>query len=251
MPKFLRFFRSKWVRLPLIAWGVYFVLAAAILFNSRYRTRQQGEKEVAAVVAKLNAEEPGWKWQEIDVARGPLPDASSTVEIPVRFRASLTGADREELDSYSKFIGQLEPINRRLTELRDDEIDDFLTANKSLQIAQEFQSGPVALPRPELSPDLIFTRIPNTVDLPRAVIILGLDAERCCRNRDGNAAVVRLRSMLNAERTIGSGTVRNLAEYSYVQRGPNRLADRAGPGPGNPSDGLAQSTEELLAESQS
>jgi hypothetical protein len=246
----LRFLRSKWVRWPLILWAVYLVASTAFLITSRYWVRSQGEKELAPVVARLDAEEPGWRWADIEAARGPLPDPKATDGLPARFAIARKNSPPPSLRSIQHFKELSGSSHRKLRERDAEELEESLEDNQLLVIALGYQKGPGTNRRVVLKPDNISTLLPDTGSIEDAVGLLGLDAERLAGNGKMNEAFERLRAMLNAERSIGnepfagSQFVRMHNAFQVARRTERML------GLGQPTRGLAELQAELLTEAE-
>src|SRR4051812_9182176 len=78
-------FRSAMVLVTLIATGV---VALWWRLSSEYA---EGKGMLTAIVAELDETDPGWRWEEIEASRAPIPDAENSALAVKRVVDSLGG----------------------------------------------------------------------------------------------------------------------------------------------------------------
>jgi hypothetical protein len=87
MSKLGRVVRNRWVRLPLLTWGVYLLLAAAFLGVDRHVRQARGQEELRAVTTRLDASDPKWRWKDVEESRQLLAEADNSAIVFARLEA--------------------------------------------------------------------------------------------------------------------------------------------------------------------
>ena len=82
----------KLVRWMLIAAAVGLV---GLILQHEFVVRRDGEQRLAAVIAELDATDPGWRLEEIEAARAVIPDGENSA--PLILRINPHGAFRFHL----------------------------------------------------------------------------------------------------------------------------------------------------------
>src|SRR5579883_3067282 len=59
----------KWTRRILIVGMLFCVVSTVVLFGARAYLRQTGNRDLTTEKARLDAEEPGWRWDDLQAAR--------------------------------------------------------------------------------------------------------------------------------------------------------------------------------------
>lgn len=251
MFKIFRIFRSRWVRWPLIVFGVFAVVSATYVFISRQWVRSNGLRERDAVVARLDADQPGWRWQDLEAARGKTPDADSRDGLSTRLTAALKGAADDDFIRARKLIGTIEPVNEQYDEIDRQFVLTVLDRwDISLPLAMELKNGPSLIRRTTLAPDIYSTVLADMNGMDRASVLLGVECERLANSGESDAAMDLLGAMLNASRSIGDEPFR-VAQGRRMD-GAKRVAWQAERvlALGRPTRELGELQKALLSESR-
>jgi hypothetical protein len=116
----------KWARRFLFGVTALIVLSVVALFGARVYFRHTGERDLKAEVARLDAEDPGWRWEDLEAARQKAvpPEAENSAKVVREVRSMIP----KEWDEWVKRPDQPKdaeppPLNRHipLADLTRDE----------------------------------------------------------------------------------------------------------------------------------
>jgi hypothetical protein len=244
-------FRKRWVRRLANTLIALVILVVGGWFYVRHKSQQQGLERVTAVTARLDADDPRWRLDDIDADRGYLPEEKNGALLIPRFKAALAGAQINDLRPDKSSIFEKVPPNRRLDDEGALAIDRALDGHDAaLAVARSFKDYPRGLRRYQISPDVIGTLLPEVQEHRTAAQILKLEAERLCRDDRPGAALQLTPAMLNIARGLDgepfliSALVRIACDAVAVHRMERTLAL------GVPRGGLAEVQSALLAEAE-
>ena len=214
MSKFGRITRHKWVgrffrllALGTVVFAIYFVV-------ERYWARKNGENQLSGVIARLDAEEPGWRFEDIEAERGLGPEPESSGPLSARLAIQFKGADHEYFRLARHAIGIHEPINQQHSDNVAKFIEVFLQRHETAHsLAMQFVRGPEPIRRTKLPSDVVSLLLPDCSAIENANVLLGLDAERLSHLGNPNSALERIRLMIFAEQSIGSEPHRLAQDY--------------------------------------
>src|SRR5262245_53758103 len=138
-------FRHRWVRRVGLGLTAVFVLVVAGFFALRYNMQRKGVKRMEAITAHLDATDPRWRLDDLDIARGHLPDDQNSTHLVPRFKAVQTGRfDDFRSDKTGLYDGV--PINHRLDDDGAAAIDRALDGNgAAIAVARSFREYPRGL----------------------------------------------------------------------------------------------------------
>lgn len=210
MRRLLKPFRSKWVRIPLIAWVLYISVSVTYLGITRHSTRTQGTRERQVVLERLDREDPGWRFAQIEVARSPVPEKENSALVASQLQHLIPGN------------GQLFPARRNKSgldlheippnRLLDDEADQLirtalLGTEEALPLAIELAKCPVGR-RSLTAPTDVMTSKWN-IDIVHYYVTqyLRLSFERTAGQLSSDETRATLLAMLNLGRMHGDEPV--------------------------------------------
>jgi hypothetical protein len=196
-------FRHRWVRRTSLGLAVLFVLVVAGFFALRYNMHRTGVQRRDAITAHLDATDPGWRLDELDLARGQLPDdENSTLLIP-QFKTALGGRRTYASRPNNLSLYDGVPPNHQLDDEGADVLDRTLDGlGPALSVAHEFRDRPRGVRHYNFTPDIIGTLAPDLQETRSVVTALDLEAEWLSRDGRPGAALQLVPVMLNAGRSI-------------------------------------------------
>lgn len=221
----------KWGRRLLISLTILFVVLVVALLSARAYFRHTGQRDLRVELARLDAEDPGWRWDDLEAARQKAapPEAQNGAivvrevhaKIPIEWKEW-----RKAVNEATKSEGsqQPAPLNRQITIedlIRDEDLAD--ETRKAREAGLKLRHYPrgyhtVAtsdLPMMETLPDL--DRVRDVVSLMK------VDATLAVQANDAVRALQATHAALNAGRSIGdepiliSSLVRTACGVSSVE----------------------------------
>ena len=198
-------FRKRWARRLVYSLISMAAVLAVGMWWDRKSTLQDGEANLAAVVAELDQKYPRWRWDALEEDRERVPDDKNGALLVPKFktvRGIKSIKPYRPNDGSDPFDGL--PINRHLS------LDDYALVERGLidteaagAVALQFKDRPKGFRRVQLHPER--NRMLEYGDRMTEEIAewLGLDVERQARNDRGSAALIRCLAILNCGRSIG------------------------------------------------
>jgi hypothetical protein len=245
-------FRNRWVRRLAIGFGVMVVAAVAFAIYHRYATFAAGEERLAGVVADLDASDPRWRYADVELARGSLPDDENSALLVPKFTAALAAPKLEATRPDRQLLVFDGPPYRWLDDDAYAAIDRALDRNgAALAVARSFKDRPRGLRHLNISPDFVGTLMPHLQDTRQIFTALDLEAERLARDGRPGAALQLVTALVNAARSTDGGPmlisalVRMAGDEMAVRRVERLLALR------EPRGGLAEVQPVLAREAES
>lgn len=245
-------FHNRWVRRLAIGFGIAVVAAIALLIYHRYATFATGEEQLAAVVAELDASDPRWRYADLDLARGHLPDDENSALLVPKFTAALAASKLEATRANGQLVVFDGPPNRWLDDGAYAAIDRALDRNgAALAVARSFRDRPRGLRHLNVSPDFVGTLMPHLQDMRQIFTALDLESERLAHDGRPGAALQLVIAMIHAARstdgepTLISAFVRLAGDEMTVRRIERLLAL------GEPKGGLGEVQSVLALEAES
>jgi hypothetical protein len=245
--------RNRWSRRGLVGLVVLVVVGVAWFVYHRQATHREGLRRLAEIHKHLDATDPYWHLDQIEAARGNLPDDQNSAMLMPQFQAALGGKDfllvRPGRNSAGVFVDV--PPNRVLDDDGAIVLDEALDGKgAALAIAWSFKDYARGQKRYTYTPDFLGTLTPGLQEARSVVALLEAEAERYCRDKRPGAAFDLTRSMLGACRSIDphpflvAGLVRIACEAVTVRRLERTL------GLTEPKARLVDVQAELLRESE-
>jgi hypothetical protein len=246
-------FRNRWVRRAVAGLVVTVVVGVAGLLYLRSSIRRAGTERFNAAVAHLDATDPGWRLDDLEAARGHLPDDQNSTLLVPRFKAALAGKEFAPARPGPQHRGVFEdvPPNRTLDTEGAAALDRATDKNAAaLGIARSFKDPPRGLRRYAITADVIGTLLPGLQETRWVAAMLDAEAERLSRDGRPGAALQLTLAMVNVGRSIdGEWTliahlVRMACEHVTVRRVERTL------GLGQPTAGLAELQAAFAADAE-
>jgi hypothetical protein len=243
--------RNRWLRRVGITLIVLFVLGVTGFFYVRGKVRERGVERLAAVTAETDAAEPGWRLDDLDAARGSMPDRENSALLVPQFKAAVAGSDVNfrRTDPSGMLVDV--SVNRRLDDEAAGAIDKALEgSDAALAIARSFKDRPRGLRRYQITPDVIGTLLPDVQESRQIATMLDFEAERLAADGRHGAALQLVPAMLNVGRSMDgepfliSALVRIAIDSIAARRAERSLAL------GAPAGGLAEVQAALLKEAE-
>lgn len=183
---------------------VFTLLFLAFRFGSywlKLRTAaEEGRVALAAELEATEANDPRWRWEQIQEDRVKVPDAENSMRTIMRLPESLRNWP-PRIKGLSSGAGGLQeyPASRQLPADSRTAITQFLT-NKPDVLKQvlSLQNLPHGRADVQLATNPIETLLPHVQECRNAVLLVELDNERLLHERSTRAAAERIPIMLNA-----------------------------------------------------
>jgi hypothetical protein len=196
-------FRKRWTRRALAGLLTGLLLLVATFFFHRYLTRRASQQKYETIVAHLNATDPRWRYADVDVDSGQLPDdQNGALLIPIYKAARVSrrvGDDRRLSSNRTSNV----PPNQLYDDEAYDAIDEIVTDDRAaLAVALRFADYPRGLRRYALTPNPFGIKLPELDETRGLVRLLDLAAERYARDGRGTAALGCVRPMVHATRSL-------------------------------------------------
>jgi hypothetical protein len=161
----------------------------------------EGRAALAAIVAELDAADPGWRWEEIEASKRTMPEEKNSALAVKRIIDSLGGwkvGDRKRADGRPLFLPEA-ALNRRLDEEALNLVREELAGHErvvALAVAlKDHAHGNTPV---RLDDDPFRTLVPH-LQHPRSVAyVLQLDVERLLHSGRLADTLDRVRAMLRA-----------------------------------------------------
>lgn len=231
----MRIWKSRWVRRTVLGVVMALTIRTVWLVGERELNRRHGERELAAVVAEVDATDPDWRWAALNAKRRPVPDDHNSAPIIPKIRAA-TPPDWDkrwtELDSTQD---QLAPNVRFQDRDRRAAATNLAAAPDAVRLSRSLKDFPFGRRDYELAPNVFDTPLPDLQHTREAARTLRWDAWVAVEDEEFSRAADALAAGLNASRSVGdepfliSQLVR-LATRSIMVRALERvLAQTAGP----------------------
>jgi hypothetical protein len=244
-------FRNRWVRRVGITFGVLVVLVVVVFFYVRHTAGRQGLERLTAVTAATDAADPNWRLDDLDAARGQLPDAENSARLVPRFKAARNAPHIDATRPDKSDVFQDVPQNRRLDDEGIDAIDRVLAENGAARaVARDFRNYPKGLRRYQITPDVIGTLLPDVQESREIAVTLDLEAEWLAHQGQHGAGLQMVLALINVARSLDgepfliSALVRIAIDAVAVRRTERALAL------GEPAGGLAEVQAALLKEAE-
>ncbi|MFO0878872.1 MAG: hypothetical protein U0840_16140 [Gemmataceae bacterium] len=218
-----------WLRL-LLALGILLVGLVVVLLVTNAMIGAGGRSKMADLVARLDAEDPSWRWDQINAER-PMPTnvENAALVMQAALKAQVPWAKDDLQMSDGKGLLEEVTSNQLLDEERQKKLQAALGKQKAvLAVAVSLRNFPKGRIPVELAPDVISTLLPHIQQCRDVVHLLDLDAERLClENRPAEVAerieaILRTGDILRDEPFMVSGMVR-IAIRSIAARRVERL----------------------------
>ena len=196
--------RLRWVWRVAVSVLVGLAGYAAWLFVSGESTRSQGERELAAARAKLEAADPNWDWEKLSAARKRPPAGKNGADLIPRIK-QLTRPDwgvqlgKAEWAAAVEIEPNVRYSPRVIAQLRREVTDSA----RAISLARELKDRPFGHRDIELKTNPIDTLLSDTQDTRMAASLLSWDAALAGEDGDRQRAADDLLALLNAARSIG------------------------------------------------
>jgi len=202
-PARCRGWRRSFVRAALVLGGIAVVLAVG-----RWQVGRVGERKLKVAVAGIDAEEPGWRLEEIEAAReraAPPPDQNAA-SIVLRV-ADLISPEREK--DWNTWRNSEAWSGRVLSpHLPPDKFREGLAAHKDATaparlLARDIQRFPAGYYAFSFSENPYMTLVPHLDKARKAAALLEYDALLAAVENDPDGGIVAAHAALNVGRSIG------------------------------------------------
>ena len=217
--------RRKWLLRISLGLLLALVLAVGGFFGWREWTRAEGEEQLRQAVAEADAQDPGWRWEELEARRAVIPYPENGGLVVRQAGRALDPKFRSEDASGVKGLLEATPPNQLPDTPTAEKVRRLRDANRealplALRVA-EFPRGRYDL---QLAPNPLDTRLSHMDDLRPVLALLALEADLQAQADRPGEALRCVRAMLATGRTIGdepfavSQLVRNWAQINAVRQ---------------------------------
>jgi hypothetical protein len=211
----------KWLRRVVLAGLAAIILAPLLLFGVRVYFQTTGKSALAAETARLDAEDPGWRFDDLMAARAKAapPEAENSAVIVREVRARIPAEWREWQKQRTVLPddAELAPINRwqELTELTRDAELAFAT-RPSRDLALKLRDHPRGYHVVTVGDGPFIESLEETQGVREVANLIKTDAILAAQARDPARGIRASHALLNAARSIGDepGIVSALVRYA-------------------------------------
>jgi hypothetical protein len=222
--------------LTLLGWWVYRV------FIDDWRLQ--------AAIAESDRLDPGWRFQELEAAREPVPDAENgalqvLAAAALLFKAALPPPPAQG-PGLEQVVAELPPEVRLNADLLRQVRAHLDPAGAALASARRLADMPRGRYHIAYSNDLVGTPVPHLEDLGKLARLLSLESALRAEQGDASGALVSAQATLNVGRSVGdeSFAVSQMVRLACVRRALG--ATERALAQGEPVDGALVALQHLL-----
>ncbi len=193
--------RRRWLR------GAAVVLLVSLAAGgARYWLwHRQVADELAAALARLDADEPGWRLADLEAAREVIPEEENSARVVVAAGKQLP-SNWPPRDFYAAFE-RLDPPKRLDRAAYGRLCGELDAVRPALAEALRLVTLPRGRHRIEYQPNPLDTLLGEQLEVRRVAALLRYEAIRCGEEGDRAGAVAACRAALNAARSVGDEPV--------------------------------------------
>jgi hypothetical protein len=185
---------------------VLFVAALITLFGGRAYFRHTGQRDLNAEMARLDAEDPGWRWDELQAAREKAkpPEAEDSARIVREARGKLPAEWKEWTQQSRVWSGDPLPLNHRIAFedlFRDDELANATREARDLGLT--LRSYPRGYHAVVVSNSPFVESLEESQGAREVAHIVRLDAIWAAQQGDPVRGLGAAHATLNAARSLG------------------------------------------------
>lgn len=204
MSKLGRFIRRKWAKRIVRGLFALIILLVVSVFVARYYILYQGKQQLSEQTASLDANDPRWRWEDIEADRPAIPDAENSAQLLPKLKATLGDRERVSIrwpDGQDPFDSG--PPNKLLSGDQLELVKDFLSEHdEAIAVADQFQHYSRGRHSLRLSPEIWVPSDSSRCLLISAINLLDAKAELHCVNGKPDEALQLIGAMLNVERSL-------------------------------------------------
>jgi len=251
MSKLSRFIRRNWIRRIVRAFVAFLLLLIVGTIIARYVIRYQGEHRLTEQLAKLDADDPRWRWEHVEADRPAVPDAENSAKLLPKFVTEFEQRPLRFRSPDGDPIFKNEPPNRRISEARAATIREVLSEYRgAAKAAGQFRDSPrgrhavvIDFAHPENS-------LPHLRPCDSIVTLLELDAEGQLLDSQPAGAIARVRPLVHLARMLEGEPVPESQDVRVrALEGAARIVERS-LAAGEVRDELAAIQSEFVRDSQ-
>jgi hypothetical protein len=196
--------RSRWIIWVgrVLLWGLL-ILGPAILWQWSVleRSSRVGFEELDKARAETDAQDPRWRWEQIDEDRPDVPEERNSLRITARLETVLKAhplpSDSNQFDDED-FPGNL-PANRLLPEAAVAHLEHALAGQEeAIALARSLRKYPRGRYALQLKPDVLSTLLPHVQPCRETTWVLDLDSERQLHEGHAHTAAEGIHATLHA-----------------------------------------------------
>ncbi|HTU90843.1 MAG TPA: hypothetical protein VMF69_12260 [Gemmataceae bacterium] len=200
--------RRRWLKRVGCGLLILLFLALAVMIPVAFAWAWQHhllQQRLDEALAELDRTDPGWRLEEIEAGREPIPEEQNSARVVIA--ASKLLPKRWPPRDFDHLFGHLVPEEQLAPE-------DFAQANQelekvrpALEEARKLSKMPRGRHRILYERNTLETRLNDQGESRRIAILLVYDSLRHNQNGDGKNALTSCRAALNAARSIGDEPV--------------------------------------------
>ena len=218
------------LRKPLFIVLLLFAVAFAVVYCWRWNIDREGRKKLNAVVAKIDASDPRWRWEDLEADRPGVPDAENSAFLALEFERVLMQnkfihIQRNNEDSL--LLEEIPPnhlLDDEAMQLIENRLDDFRTAKPFVRKLQ-------AMPFGKRTMNITFNAWSSTWDVPQPYYIgnyLQFEFHHSAQRGLADRPYERVIALLNLGRMYGDETLlRSQTSRMASARGACNKMERA------------------------
>jgi hypothetical protein len=199
---------KRWLRGLVLAFLVIFLVLFVLVSGVRVYMNRVGTGELAAVSARLDAEEPGWRLEAIEPARrqaAPPPERNSA-PLVLKVADLVTP---EHTKAWNTWRGSEEWTTRALSpNLPGEKVRDGMLAQKDSTaaarlLARDLRRFPTGFYPLVIDQNPYMTLLPHVQKARDVAALLEYDALLAAVEQDADGAIASVHAALNVGRSIG------------------------------------------------
>lgn len=188
------------------------IVAPLVLVLAWWGYQWYVQREYRAAIEETDRLDPGWRLEELEAARGQIPDAENGALQVLTARGLLpagwlpftgwgpSGGGTPSLEDELEQLSPISPIDKALDQRLRAELAKAAPALPAARQLAEFPRGRYVI---AWSPDGIGTPIPHTQAACDVARLLRLDAVQRSEDGDADGALTSCKALLNTARSFG------------------------------------------------
>lgn len=199
----MKIWKSRWLRRTVLGVVVALIARTAWLVGERELNRRHGERELAVVVAEVDATDPDWRWAALNAKRRLVPDNLNSAPIITKIKAATPPEWDKRWTELDPAQDQLPPNVRLQDRDRRTATTNLAAARDAVRLSRSLKDFPFGRRDYELAPNVFDTPLPDLQHTREVARVLRWDASVAVEDEEFPRAADALVAGLNASRSVG------------------------------------------------